>query len=162
MVAVRARVDVYLLPLALEWEEEETLIAVAELLGFVDFAARQAQAGAWRGKLIVHVGDNMNVQQWLLSRAPRAIMARRLIRVLNYLELTGGFAVIPTYIRTYHNVTADDLSRCSDEEAPGVAQEAGLELVDLAEQWRSAVKACTEERVAVLLGWDPLDHRVAL
>eukprot|EP00969_Alexandrium_andersonii_P058295 2567515-Alexandrium_andersonii.AAC.1 len=72
-----------------EDEDLETIIAVAELLGFVALAA--ARAAEWRGRVVAYIGDNQNVRSWLRGRAPRCPPARQLVRLLAYLEITAGF-----------------------------------------------------------------------
>ena len=110
---------------------------------------------------MAYVGDNQNVRAWLRSRAPRPDLARQLLRLLTYLEVTGRFQVMDAYVRTYHNLTADRISRCTAEEFPGVAAAAGFEVCELEDAWREALGACRESRTPVLLGWDPEDHGIA-
>jgi hypothetical protein len=52
-------------PLTCE-EEDLLIIAITELMTLVCFAAERADA--WAGKLVLYVGDNRNVQQWIESR----------------------------------------------------------------------------------------------
>ena len=115
----------------------------------------------WRGCIVVHIGDNMNVRDWLNGRAPRPHLARRMIRMITYFELVGRFSLLSTFARTYHNITADDLTRCDEGQAGEVAKGAGLELVSSKEEWKQALAACEGMEVPVLLGWDPLDFRIA-
>ena len=160
-VAAREKVQPFMAALAEACEEDEvTIIALAELLGFIAFAAHQAKA--WRGRLVAYVGDNTNVRDWLEKRAPRNVLARMLLRVLAYLELSGGFDVIAAHARTYHNRTSDLFTRCDDEEFKDLAEERGFTVVDLGAGWNKTLSACLEQRVPVLFGWDPADHGVAM
>ena len=61
--------------------------------------------------MVIYAGDNQVVRSWVQKRtAPRAIAAY-LLQLLSVLESVYGFRVYTAYIRTYHNRTADDLSR---------------------------------------------------
>ena len=60
---------------------------------------------------MIYAGDNQVVRSWVQKRtAPRAIAAY-LLQLLSVLESVYGFRVYTAYIRTYHNRTADDLTR---------------------------------------------------
>ena len=84
-------------------------MAVTELLALVALASVQREK--WRGKVVIYAGDNQVVRSWVQKRtAPRAIAAY-LLQLLSVLESVYGFRVYTAYIRTYHNRTADDLSR---------------------------------------------------
>ena len=160
-VAAREPVQPYLEALAAATGEgAEPIIAVAELLGFVAFAAVRARE--WRGRLVAYVGDNTNARAWIDRRSPRSRAARMLLRVLGYLELSGGFQIITAYVRTYHNVTADAFSRCSAEGFERMAEGAGFRVVKLGAAWADVLCACFEHRVPALLGWDPADHGAAM
>lgn len=89
--------------------EEDLIVAVTELLALVALAS--AQRDKWRGKVVIYAGDNQVVRSWVQKRtAPRAIAAY-LLQLLSVLESVYGFRVYTAYIRTYHNRTADDLTR---------------------------------------------------
>ena len=49
--------------------EEPVIIAIAELITYLALAA--ASAEAWTDQLVLYTGDNMNVHQWVESRAGR-------------------------------------------------------------------------------------------
>ena len=90
-------------------EEEDLIVAVTELLALVALAS--ARRDKWRGKVVIYAGDNQVVRSWVQKRtAPRAIAAY-LLQLLSVLESVYGFRVYRAYIRTYHNRTADDLTR---------------------------------------------------
>ena len=58
--------------------ETHLIIALAELLAIVAFAAARCQD--WAGKLVICITDNANVEAWLRRRAPRPKLARQLLR----------------------------------------------------------------------------------
>lgn len=94
-------------------EDVEVRIAIAELVCYVGYAA--AVCEAWGGEIVAYATDNMNVRMWLASRKARAPLARHLLRILGMLEARYRFRTLAFYIRTYHNVTADWVSRESKE-----------------------------------------------
>eukprot|EP00971_Amphidinium_carterae_P215622 4280033-Amphidinium_carterae.1 len=150
----------FTLHLAREGFEEDVRISIAELLGYVSFAATRAED--WEGSLIVYAGDNQNVVCWLKSRAPRPAMAQKIVRVLNMLEARHKFRTHAVYLRTYHNRTPDLYSRCSYDEFVSHAGQAGLEVVSSTLPWEEAVKATKENRAFIALGLDPEDQKLAL
>ena len=60
--------------------------------------------------------------------------------VLGALEATFSIEVNSSFIRTYHNVTADALTRESRGEIESLFHRNGLERVDLHERWREWLK----------------------
>ena len=84
-------------------------IALAELICYVGFAA--SQGPNWPGEIVAYTTDNQNVRSWLTKRQTRCAVARHIIRILGMLEGRYGFRTLAFYIRTYHNVTADWISR---------------------------------------------------
>eukprot|EP00972_Heterocapsa_arctica_P004315 641304-Heterocapsa_arctica.AAC.1 len=65
----------------------------------------------WAGTMVIYVGDNLNVQRWVETRQAHNVFARYLLRVLGAIEAVFHFEVISPYLRTYHNVTADAITR---------------------------------------------------
>ena len=82
-------------------EEQETIIALAELLCLLLLAA--VRAADWKGRLVLYVTDNDNVRIWILHRHARNRMARHLLRLLRYLEIRFHFVTTAAFVRTYHN-----------------------------------------------------------
>ena len=70
-----------------------------ELITYLALAS--ASAETWQGRLVLYTGDNMNVHQWLESRAAGNALARWLLRILGALEATHSFQTISAYLRTY-------------------------------------------------------------
>eukprot|EP00435_Cladocopium_sp_Y103_P045096 s974_g12.t2 len=120
-------------------EDGDLLIHLSEMLSFVAFAC--AMGPQWQGKVVIYGGDNMVVKNWLRSRQSRVRGGRMLIRVLNLVEIRWGCQVLAGWWRTYHNVDADYVTRCTDEEFQEFAQQKGLVIVDV----RSAVKQALED-----------------
>ena len=104
-----------------EPEDSGFIIAVTELLSVVTLAA--LCANGWSQKLVLYVGDNRTVGEWLDRRQARHPVAVYLLQVLAALEAAHSFRVCSAYVRTYHNITADDLTRKDPQE---VMQEKGL------------------------------------
>jgi hypothetical protein len=78
--------------------EDLLIIAISELMTLVCFADEQAEA--WEGKLILYVGDNRKVQQWIESRNAGNPLASWLLRILVALECLKRFTVLAAYFRT--------------------------------------------------------------
>lgn len=51
------------------------------------------------------------MRSWLTKRQARRATARHIIRILGMLVGRYGFRTLAFYIRTYHNVTADWISK---------------------------------------------------
>ena len=92
-----------------EPEDSGFIISITELLAVVALASLRATG--WNGKLVLYGGDNQNVIRWLDKRQAKHPVANYLLQVLSAVEATHSFRVHGAYIRTYHNVTADDLTR---------------------------------------------------
>eukprot|EP00971_Amphidinium_carterae_P015958 314918-Amphidinium_carterae.1 len=130
--------------------EEETGIAVAELLSIVTFAAQRGPH--WRQQVVLYAGDNENCVTWLRRRRPRPAAARTVLRVLAWLEAHFEFEVAPVYVRTYHNRTPDYFTRCSEEEYHTRCRELNLTDMSLAVPWEEAITAEQRSRPFLLLG----------
>ena len=114
-------------------EEVEVRIALAELVCYVGYAA--AVCHEWGGEIVAYATDNMNVRVWLATRRARTPMARHLLRILGMLESRYRFRTLAFYIRTYHNVTADWISRESKEVVERELLRQGWHKVEPAEEW---------------------------
>ena len=140
--------------------DEEVIIAIAELITYLALAS--ASAETWQDRLVLYTGDNMNGHQWLESRAAGNALARWLLRILGALEATHSFQTISAYFRTYHNVTADSLTRDKCGEVDELLQRHGLELLDAKPDWALHVDRDWTRRVLAWHGQDRGDHQVAL
>ena len=123
-------------------EEVEVRIALAELVCIVGFAA--AEGARWGGEVVAYATDNMNVRSWLATRKARTPMARHLLRILGMLEARYRFRTLAFYIRTYHNVTADWVSRESKAVVESELQSNGWIKVDPVEGWGDYLKDALE------------------
>ena len=103
-------------------ESESFIISILELLTVVVLVSVRARE--WAGKLVAYAGDNTNVIRWLEKRGAKHPVASYLLQVLAAIEASHAIRVHGAYIRTYHNETADDLTRL---DAKKVMEEKGLE-----------------------------------
>ena len=140
--------------------EEEVITAIVELITYLALAS--ASAETWQGRLVLYTGDNMNVHQRLESRSAGNALARWLLRIPGGLEATHSFQTISAYFRTYHNVTADSLTRDMCEEVDELLQRHGLTLLDAKPDWALHLDRDWTRRVLVWHGQDPGDQQVAL
>ena len=101
---------------------EQFIVSVTELLAVVALAA--ARGPAWRGRLVAYAGDNQTVGSWLRKRHTHRAVPAFLLQFLTVLEAVYGFRVHFAYIRTYHNTTADALTR--NDSPPQLMEEKGL------------------------------------
>ena len=112
--------------------------------------------------MVLYTGDNMNVHQWLESRAAGNALARRLLRIPGALEATNSFLTISAYFRTYHNVTADSLTRDGCAEVDELLLRHGLEILDAKPDWALHLDRDWTRRVLAWQGQDPGDYQVAV
>eukprot|EP00438_Fugacium_kawagutii_P035674 Skav231659 [mRNA] locus=scaffold823:44885:57127:- [translate_table: standard] len=105
-----------------EDEPQKLMVALTELLAVLILAVCQHER--WHGKVILYMGDNQVVVKWINSRQARHPFASYLLQVLAAVEACYGFHLHTAYLRTYHNVVADALTR---QDAEQVIREAGLE-----------------------------------
>ena len=104
------------------------LIALAEYMSVICFLL--VMGPRYRGRQVIHVGDNQNVRTWITNRAPKNRIARYLTRLLNRMESEYGFAVNPVFVSSLNNTVCDDLSRLQEGEAHAYARKLGLTYVD--------------------------------
>ena len=119
-------------------EDPEVKIAVAELVCYVGLAG--AEGHKWGGELIAYATDNQNVRSWLTRRKANNPLARHLLRVLGMLENRYNFRTLAFYIRTYHNVTADWISRESKAVVEGTLEREGWTKVEALEDWANYIE----------------------
>lgn len=121
-------------------------IALAEFLGFlVSLTAFCNENHAdFKGSLVIHVCDNMNVVQWVESRYSKCPVVRVMLRWLMRLESIYSLLVVSTYTRTYHNKSPDLLTRCTDEEAKRFLAMRGMSYVQTRRLWHACLENLTE------------------
>lgn len=118
-------------------EPKELIVSAAELLSVVVMSA--ASSAAWAGRLVLYLGDNMNVVAWLGGTNPKNPFARHLLRCLTHLQTRDSWQMLPGYIRTYHNDANDLLTRGSRAEVEGLAESYGLRRLDGKAAWEEAM-----------------------
>ncbi|CAE7937610.1 unnamed protein product [Symbiodinium necroappetens] len=149
---------------AAEWvqrcgEDEEVAIHVAEMLSFLAFACKVGEF--WKGKVVIYGGDNKIVKEWITGRKAGTRVGRMLVRVMNLLEMRFRFALVATWWRTFHNIHADFLTRCSDAEFQAIVEEKGWAVVDVTNALRQAL-VDSERFGPCLLAWGEEDRRVLM
>eukprot|EP00435_Cladocopium_sp_Y103_P002944 s2186_g1.t1 len=144
----------------IEAEGEDIVVHLAEMLSFVAFAC--AMAERWRNQIVVYAGDNMVVRHWLQRRKSAVRGGRILVRVVNMLEMRWRFRLLAGWWRTYHNIDADHLTRCSDEEYLDFADKKGWQKVDVKTAVQSALEDSQRFGPCFLYATDDEDRRVLL
>ena len=144
-------------PHGVEEEEEEVMIALAELLAVIGLVSVRWKS--WSGKVVIYAGDNQNVVSWLKSRSAKPPAARYLLQVLGAAEAVGRFRLHAEYIRTYHNKAADDLTRLDPH---GVLEEHGLVQVRAIEPLREILDRGWVRRALVWGNMEDSDRSAAL
>ena len=104
-------------------------IHLTEFLSLVAFACEVGHR--WKGKVIIYAGDNQVVRSWVATRRARVRHGRLLIRVLNMVEMRCHCQVLCGWMRTFHNVDSDFITRTDDEAFKQLVQQKGWEVVDL-------------------------------
>ena len=97
------------------------MVALTELLAVLMLAVQQH--AKWQGKIILYMGDNQVVVQWINQRKSKHPLGSFLLQTLAAIEASYGFFLHTSYLRTYHNVVADALTR---QDAVKVMRDAGL------------------------------------
>ena len=105
------------------------IISIMELLAVVTLVS--LKAASWRGKMVLYGGDNKNVISWLDRRQAKHPVAMFLLQVLSAIEATHSVRTHGAFLRTYHNKTADALTR---EDAAEVMKSSHLEPIPGAEE----------------------------
>jgi hypothetical protein len=146
--------------LELKAEGEEIVVHLAEMLSFVAFACDRAPA--WQNRVIVYAGDNMVVKRWLQGRRSRVRGGRILIRVVNMLEMRWRIQVLAGWWRTYHNVDADYITRCTDEEFNSLLQRKKWTEVDVKPAVAQALKDSRQFGPCFLYGTDEQDRTLLM
>ena len=141
-----------------ESEGSGFIISITEMLAVVTLASLRARD--WGGKLVLYAGDNQNVIRWLTKRQARHPVATYLLQILAALEASCRFRLHGAFVRTYHNVTADALTR---EEATEVLKQKGLtELKGAMDSLTVQLDRGWQRRALIWAGQDDADARQAL
>ena len=118
---------------------EEVAIHVAEMLSFLAFACKVGDQ--WRGRVALYGGDNQVVREWILSRKAGTPCGHLMVRMVNLLEMRYRFTLVPSWLRAFHNVHADMITRCSESDFDQLLQEKKWKLVDV----RAALRQAAED-----------------
>ena len=140
--------------------EDEVVIHLGEMLSFVAFAC--AMGPLWQGKVVIYAGDNVIVKHWLNSRRSRVRGGRLLVRVVNMVEMRWGCQILSGWWRTYHNVDADFITRCSDQEFEEYLQEKGWQEVSVKEHVHQALRDTELFGPCFLYSTDDQDRQVLM
>ena len=132
-------------------QETDLVIHLGEMLSFVAFAC--AAGDQWKGAVVAYGGDNTIVKNWLQSRKSNTRGGRILIRALNLAEMKYNFTVVSGWWRTYHNVHADFITRCTQAEFEDFVKEKGLQVLDIS----AAIHGALEDsaRYGACFLWGP-------
>ena len=128
-------------------------------LGSLRLALVAARKEEWSGSVVLYLGDNTNVQDWLRKRQAGNSQANFLLKVLGALEGVHGLHIRGAYLRTYHNQTADDLTRLEPEE---VMRSLGLKRIEVPPDWSRVLEEAWVKHALLWLGQPEADRGVAL
>eukprot|EP00435_Cladocopium_sp_Y103_P029310 s607_g7.t1 len=138
--------------------EDHLMVALTELLAVLLLAVHQHSK--WKGRIILYMGDNQVVIAWLNSRQARHPFASYMLQVLSAVEASHGFFVHSAYLRTYHNVVADALTR---EDAGEVMKKANLsEMADPSPALHRFLDRGWQRRALIRAGQPEADMNQAL
>ena len=140
-------------------DDDEVAIHVAEMLSFLAFACHVGET--WQGKVVLYGGDNQIVREWIVGRKAGTRTGRILVRLANVLEMRYCFVLVAAWWRTFHNVHADLLTRCTDNEFLELVNQKGWKVVDVVSSLRQAV-ADSERFGPCLLAWGEEDRRILM
>eukprot|EP00972_Heterocapsa_arctica_P077603 11445076-Heterocapsa_arctica.AAC.1 len=88
-------------------------------------------------------------------------MARHLLRLLRYLEVRGHFCTDSAYVRTYHNLLNDFLSRETKGEVDLEMTKRGYTRLEASTAWAEILELGYGRRIHALPGVDPEDWQTA-
>ena len=157
---IRERIERVLTDKELQEEAKGLVIHLGEMLSFVAFTC--AMGERWANKVIVYAGDNMVVKNWIQSRKSGIRGGRLLVRVLNMIEMRWGCRILAGWWRTYHNVDADYITRCSDQEFVEFVKAKGFHVIDVKMAVQEALVDSESFGPCFLYGTDQEDRSVLL
>ena len=129
-------------------DQDELAIHVGEMLSFVAFACVAGER--WRGTVVIYGGDNSIVKAWIQT-----------IRVVNLVEMRYGCIIMAGWWRTYHNVDAHFITRCTDEEYSEYIKKKNLVEIEVEEAVHKALED-TERFGPCFLSWATEEDRRTL
>ena len=158
--ALKPWIDQVLTDIEAQDSEEEVVIHLGEMLSFVAFAC--AMGPYWKGRVVIYAGDNAIVKHWLNSRRSRIRGGRMLVRVVNMVEMRWGCQILSGWWRTYHNVDADFITRCTEKEFEEYKERKGWQEVNVKEQVHQALKDTELFGPCFLYATDDQDRKVLM
>jgi hypothetical protein len=142
------------------WVDDDVIIAVAELLVLVVLTV--ASLSVWSEKIILYAGDNTNVRDWLRRRQAKPPMAQELLKLLVMLEALHRFEIVGTFLRTYHNFTADAITRMDSDSLDALVKSKGLTRLAALVDLRAHMPKVWSARSLIWAGQSENQRRVAL
>jgi hypothetical protein len=115
-------------------QPEEVIIGVAELLTYVITAC--VRGHLWTHRTNWVVTDKSNTRNWLKTRYSKIAGVQFILRVLGQAEVLHSFESYAAYIRTYHNLLPDGLTREIWEEVVSDLQGKGWVEVKVGDGWK--------------------------
>ena len=119
--------------------QDDPIIAEIELITSVCGVVLWANVTGEQRILVVGT-DNANVFSWLRRGKARIGRARRILTAFLLWTVKHGIEVIPYYLRTHHNLSADLLTRCTDEEMRSWMNTFGMRRVAVPWWWENFVR----------------------
>eukprot|EP00435_Cladocopium_sp_Y103_P071083 s29_g36.t1 len=141
-------------------EGETIVVHLAEMLSFVAFAC--AMAERWKNRIVIYAGDNMVVKRWLHGRKSAVRGGRIFVRVVNMLEMRWRLQILAGWWRTYHNIDADFVTRCSADEFQQFVDKKGWQTVDVKPAVKQALEDSHRFGPCFLYGKDDEDRKTLL
>ena len=113
-------------------------MALTEFVAFIILLA--ARAAGWAEEIVFYVSDNMSVKDWIRSKKTTHPHARVLLRLLQRIEARFDIRVLCFYVRTYHNVLADWLTRETRIVVQKGMKETGFVKLELDGSWTQMIE----------------------
>ena len=86
-------------------------------------------------RIAVVCADNLNVPHWLDSGKVKPGITCKILKKLLAWCVENGVGLIPRYIRSGHNLSADGLTRWSDQECEDWRAERDLTQCNIPDEW---------------------------
>ena len=121
----------------MDYVESDGLHARIEDKELMGMAAGSVAGCAAHPDTVLSIGvDNINAVSWVLRGKSRWEFAMELLSAFLMWRAHQWIEVVIFYLRTNHNVKADEVTRMEDKDLPGWGDRKGLARTDLPELWR--------------------------
>jgi hypothetical protein len=124
------------------------IISVGELMTYVCTAT--TQGAKWKGQTKWYCSDNKNVVGWIRDRYSTNQLVQYLLRILGLAESLHEFDSCSCYVRTYHNLVPDGLTREEWKEYRSDLLAQGFKEVPIAEAWKFYMREMQRQHEANL------------